>query len=103
MLGKKYEVYIGLKDKNTYIEQITPTEFAELLSKKCKNKNIGFSLTLQRGGYTHNQGYTTETSLRITLIGIEKEDVEEIGKSLKETINTDTIMITSEDVEYSFK
>lgn len=102
MIGKKYEIFIGLKDKDTYEEIFDVNIFAQVLSHKCANKRIGFSLCTQLGGYTHNKGYVTETSLRITLIGINEEEVYSLGEYLKELINTDTILITNEDCEYIF-
>ena len=101
-MSKKYEIYIGLKDKDTYEELITVDEFAKMVEEHCSKKETGFSLSTQVGGYSHNQGYVTETSLRITLFGIDEKDVKELGKVLKEKVNTDTIMITSEDSEHYY-
>lgn len=102
MKGTKYEIYVGLKDQDTYEEIFDPEIFTKVLAKVCHKKEIGFSLTTQLGGYTHNKGYVTETSLRITLIGINEKEVHELGEYLKELINTDTILITKEDCEYLF-
>ena len=43
-----------------------------------------------------------ETSVRITLFGIEEDEVKMLGQDLKKIVNTDTIMITSEDSEYYY-
>ena len=102
MKGVKYEIFIGLKDQDTYEEIFDPETFAKVLAKKCHNKQIGFSLTTQLGGYTHNKGYVTETSLRITLIGINETEVNDLASYLKELINTDTILISKEPCEYIF-
>lgn len=102
MIGKRYEIYIGLKDKDSYEEIFDPYFFSQVLAKVCSDHKFGFSLTTQLGGYSHNKGYVTETSLRITLIGLEKEKVYLLGDKLKELINTDTIMITGEDIYYNF-
>ena len=99
----KYELYIGLKDQDSYEEIFDVNDFIKILSKICTNKELGFSLTTQLGGYSHNKGYVTETSLRITLVGVSKKEVLEIGELLKELINTDTILITAEDCEYIFR
>lgn len=101
-MSKKYEIYIGLKDQNTYIEKFSAEDFARILSEHCSKKKIGFSLTSQLGGYSHNLGYVTETSLRITLFGIEEEEMKKLAIELKKTVNTDTIMITSEETEYYY-
>ena len=70
----KYEIFIGLKDKDTYDEIFDEESFKKALSEICKEKQICFSLLTQLGGYTHNKGYTTETSLRIVIIGIDEEE-----------------------------
>lgn len=101
--GKKFEIYIGLKDKSTYEEIFSVEDFVKILSEYCKNDNIGFSMTSQVGGYSHDKGYVTETSLRITLFGVEEKSVVELAKNLKKMVNTDTIMITCEDCEYGFQ
>ena len=95
----KYEIYIGLKDQDTYEEIFDEKTFASLLSDICKKKQICFSLVNQLGGYTHNKGYVTETSLRITLIGIDESEVNILSNKLKEIINTDTVLITHEKCE----
>lgn len=102
-MEKKYEIYIGLKDKETYNELFSIDDFIKVLSAFCKKGKIGFSMTTQLGGYSHNLGYVTETSLRLTLFGIEESDMLKLGESLKELVNTDTIMITSEECDYYYQ
>lgn len=100
--GIKYEIFIGLKDKDTYDEILNVDNFKDVLSKICTEKQISFSLLTQFGGYTHNKGYTTETSLRVIIIGINENELVLLGDKLKEIINTDTILITKTKIEYSF-
>ncbi|MBR4622404.1 MAG: hypothetical protein IKO44_02575 [Ruminococcus sp.] len=100
--GIKYEIFIGLKDKDTYDEILNVDSFIKLLSDICTEKQISFSLLTQFGGYPHNKGYTTETSLRVIIIGINEEELILLGVKLKEMINTDTILITKTEIEYSF-
>ena len=71
--GIKYEIYIGLKDKDTYEELFSVDSFKNILVEICAEKQINFSLLTQLGGYDHNKGYTTETSFRIILIGINED------------------------------
>lgn len=100
--GIKYEIFIGIKDKDNYQEMFSVADFKQILTEICTEEEISFSLLTQVGGYTHNKGYTTETSLRIVLIGISEEEVHSLGNRLKEIINTDTILITKTDIDYSF-
>lgn len=100
--GIKYEIFIGLKDKDTYVEIFNVDAFKTMLSEICKEKKIGFSLLTQLGGYAHHKGYATETSLRVIIIGISEDEIKILGARLKEMINTDTILITKTEMEYAF-
>ena len=73
--GVKYEIFIGLKDKDTYDEVLTVDSFKKILSEICTQKQLSFTMLTQFGGYTHNKGYTTETSLRVIIIGISEDAV----------------------------
>ncbi len=96
----KYEIFVGLKDKDNYEEIFTINDFKNILSDICTKKQISFSLLTQFGGYTHNKGYTTETSLRVIIIGTTEDEISILGDRLKKIINTDTILITKTEVEY---
>ena len=100
--GYKYEIFIGIKDKDTYEELLSIEDFTEILSEICTEKEISFSLLTQTGGYSHNKGYTTETSLRIIIINIEEDEVMMLGERLKKKINTDTVLYTKSEIEFAF-
>ena len=100
--GYRYEIFVGIKDKDTYEELLTAQDFIQILSEICKAKEINFSLLTQLGGYSHNKGYTTETSLRIVIIGIDEEEVMILGERLKKKINTDAVLYTKTEIEYVF-
>lgn len=100
--GLKYEIFIGIKDKDSYEELLSVEDFKRILTEICTEKQLSFSLLTQLGGYTHNKGYTTETSMRVIIIGISADEIVRIGERLKQMINTDTILITRSDIEYCF-
>ena len=100
--GIKYEIFIGIKDKDSYQEILNVESFKNILVEVCTEKQISFSLLTQLGGFTHNKGYTTETSLRVIIIGISEDELMLLGMKLKELVNTDTILITKTEIEYSF-
>ena len=100
--GYKYEIFIGIKDKDSYEEVLSVDGFKEILIDVCTENNICFSLLTQLGGYTHDKGYTTETSLRVIIIGISEEEIVLLGQKLKEKVNTDTILISKTEIEYTF-
>ena len=101
--GYKYEIFIGLKDKDKYEEILTVDDFKNILFEICTKENICFTLLTQEGGYNHNKGYTIENSLRVVIIGTTDEKINELGEALKKRINTDTILITKSEIEYSFQ
>lgn len=98
----KYDIYIGLKDKETYSEYLTTNDFKEVVDHYCNENKIAFSLSTLRGGYKHNKGYVTENSLRVELIGADYEEVKKMALWLKERINTDTVMITKEEIDATY-
>ena len=100
--GIKYEIYIGIKDKDSYTEVLSVEDFKDILCEICYAKEIGFSLLTQTGGYKHGRGYTTETSLRIIIIGIDEKEVKLISEILKKRINTDAVLITKTQIDYCF-
>lgn len=100
--GYRYEIFIGIKDKDSYEEILDVEGFKKILVEVCTESNICFSLLTQLGGYTHDKGYTTETSLRIIIIGINEDEIILLGQRLKEKVNTDTILISKTEIEYSF-
>lgn len=100
--GLKYEVFIGLKDKDSYDEVLSIDGFRKILSEICTKKKISFTLLTQFGGYPHNKGYTTETSMKVIIIGINEEEFLRLALKLKELINTDAILVTKTEIEYSF-
>lgn len=100
--GIRYEIFVGIKDKDSYEEVLSVDDFQRMLTEICTEKQISFSLVTQLGGYTHGKGYTTETSLRVIIIGIDEDEVTLLGERLKQAVNTDTILITKSEIEYAF-
>ena len=87
--GIKYEIYIGIKDKDSYEEILSVVDFKDILCEICTDKKINFSLLTQTGGYKHDKGYTTETSLRIIIIVIDEKEINLLSEKIKKKINTD--------------
>ena len=114
----KYEIYVGLKDKDDYNEYLSVEDVREYLCEYCKGENIAFSMVNQIGGYAHNKGYVTGTSLKLVLVGASYETVVDearkfvinlikenliklkMHKILKKKVNTDTVMITREKTNF---
>ena len=100
--GLKYEIFIGIKDKDSYKEILNVEDFMNMMTEICTELQMSFSLLTQLGGYTHGKGYTTETSMRVIIIGVSEQEIVALGECLKKKVNTDTILITRTEVEYCF-
>lgn len=100
--GLKYEIFIGIKDKDTYEEILDVNDCKNMLSEICSEKQISFSLITQFGGYPHTKGYTTETSLKVTIIGLDENEITQLSEKLKKQINTDAVLITRTEIEYCY-
>ncbi|MBQ9531515.1 MAG: hypothetical protein IJR70_05540 [Eubacterium sp.] len=100
--GIKYEIFVGIKDKDMYQEILNVNDFKKILTEICTENKIGFSLLTQLGGYTHGKGYTTETSLRVVIIGVDEKEIMILAERLKKEVNTDTVLITKTEIEYNF-
>lgn len=94
---EKYDIYIGLTDLKTNKEILSPEAFANELHTYCTRKKVSFSMVKQLGGCFHSQGYVTETSLRITVIGISEYELINLCSSIKRIANTDLVMVTKEE------
>ena len=96
----KYEIIIGLKDKDTY-EQMLPTEkFVDIVSTICENNNIGFSMHIMNGGYIHQNGdYILEKSLNISLCYINKKQVMKIAKELRKVFNQESVLVLKQKTD----
>lgn len=100
--GTEYEIFIGIKDKDRYEEILDIEDFKNIVSEICTEKEVAFSLLTQIGGYSHNKGYTTETSFRVVILGLDEKEIALLAEKLKQRVNTDTILITKMDVDYCF-
>ena len=98
----KYEIYVGLVNRTT-MREATLEEVSELINSVFKERKIGFSVVRQLGGYSHEYGYSTEKSIRVTLFDITEDEVENIAMKLKEGLVTDAVLITREDCDFYYK
>lgn len=97
-----YEIFIGMKDKDTYTESPEKRDYVQKVSKFFEENKIDYTLSLQTGGYSHNKGYVIETSICVQLLNLEEETIIDIAKKLKELVNTDTVMITKAYLDTTF-
>ena len=96
----KYEIIIGLKDKNTYKQMLSTEKFVKIVKSVCKRKYIGYSMHVMEGGYIHRNGtYINEKSLNITFYYITKKQVLEIASILKKLFNQESVIVITTGIE----
>lgn len=101
-IGKteKYNIYIGMNDKEK-LKQLCPTkDFIKIVKKICKNYKIAFSMHQIHGGYMMSDGtFVSENSLVLSISGFTKEQVFKLAEELRIKLNQESIMISLENPE----
>ena len=96
----KYEIIIGLKDKDTYLQMLPTSKFVEIVTSVCKRHKVGYSIHTMDGGYIHENGtYIEETSLSISMVYITKKQALEIAKHLKALFNQETVIVLEQETD----
>ena len=97
------EVYVGLNDADTLKQMYDTEKYISILKNVCCSYRVPFSLSVQQGGYFHEDGrYTQEVTLVISLIDAEKEIINEIAKDLCVFFHQESVMITEDTVRSYF-
>lgn len=89
-MDRKFELYLGLNDKETKRQEINTLDAYKVAANVCKDCSIS-ELT---GYYTHDNGAVViEKSLKIELFGKEKTEVQAIAEQLKTIFNQELVII----------
>ncbi|MCH5194474.1 MAG: DUF3574 domain-containing protein [Oscillospiraceae bacterium] len=99
----KYVLYIGLNDKDTYV-QIIPTEEAiAAVNGICVKYAEGYTVSQAKGGWVDETGaLTEETSLIYTLSGVEEAAVISIMDEVLSALNQNSILVERQDITYTY-
>lgn len=86
----KYEVYLGLNDKDTKKQEIATLEAYKITANICKDCTI----TEATGFFTHQNGTVViEKSLKIELFEKTEEQIKEIANLLKIAFNQESVIV----------
>ena len=97
------KIYIGLNDAETKRQMFETDKYKSLLKIVCRNYRIPFSLSINEGGYFHENGeYTEETTLILTLLDVPGETAENVAKDLCAFFHQESVMITYNTVKVIF-
>ncbi len=96
-------IYVGLNDAVTLQQEFETEKYIRILKNVCRSYHVAFSFVVEQGGYVHEDGeYTQETSLVLSLIDVESENVNEIAKDLCVFFHQESVMITESEVRTYF-
>lgn len=104
MSSKRYDIYIGCKNKYDKDKESFSDFTRRTLKKILSNIEIGFSMTSIMGGYPHGDGtYIIEDSVKITVIGdFIDSDIDTFISNIKDFYDQETVLlsVTNLDMEY---
>ena len=96
-------IYVGLNDSETMAQTFDTEKYVKVLKEVCRIYHVAFSFSVAQGGYFHEDGrYTQENTLVLSLIGAEKEVINEIAKDLCVFFHQESVMITENEVRSYF-
>ena len=96
---KKFTLYLGLNDKETKMQKIQTVEAFKIVSNLIASRFDGGTIFEADGVYKHDNGaYVIEKTLRIELLFVERPEVVEFVKVLKEVFNQESIAVQEETI-----
>ena len=100
----KYNIYLGLNDKDTLKQKIDTTKAKkEVYNILLKNNIKAYTIYLVNGVFTNEKNeITKEKTLKIEVLDIKKEDILESIKEFKKVLNQESILLEEEKKEVSF-
>ena len=100
----KYNIYIGLNDKDTKKQEVSTRRARQEVIKILNNNNItGLTMYEVTGVFKHEDGTLTfEKSLKVELLEVEEEEVLKSIEELKTALNQESILLEKEQKEVNF-
>ena len=100
----KYNIYIGLNDKDSKKQEISTERAKEEVIKILNNNNInGLTMYKVDGVFKHETGEVVfEKSLKVELMEVKKEDVLKSINELKKALNQESILLEEEEKKVNF-
>ena len=89
---EKFNLYVGLNDKDTKIQEVTTEHAKDIVNKVCGDCSIQ-EIT---GYYTHNNGeQVKENTLKVELLFKSEDEVRLYCQDLKKLLNQESIICES--------
>lgn len=100
----KYNIYIGLNDKDSKKQEVSTRRAKEEVIKILNDNNItGLTMYEVMGVFKHEDGSVVfEKSLKVELLEVEEVDVLRSIQELKKALNQESILLEKEKKEINF-
>ena len=96
---EKFTLYLGLNDKDLKVQKISTLEAFKIVSNLIASRFDGGTIFEADGVYKHDNGvFVIEKTLRIELLFVERPEVVEFVKVLKEIFNQESIAVQEETI-----
>ena len=91
----KYNVYLGLNDKDTLEQKIDTTKAKkEVYNILLKNNIKAYTIYLVNGVFTNEKNeITREKTLKIEVLDIKKDDILKSIKEFKKVLNQESVLL----------
>lgn len=100
----KYNVYVGLNDKDSKKQEVSTRRAKEEVIRILNNNNItGLTMYEVMGVFKHEDGSVVfEKSLKVELLEVEENEVIKSIQELKRALNQESILLEKEKKEINF-
>lgn len=99
----KYNIYIGMYDKDTKKQEFTTQDFLNIVQKVMRLKDIkNYTIYKCKGHYQHEDGTTVcEPSINVEIISDSLciDVLDKIKFKLCKELNQESVLITKQDIE----
>ena len=94
-MSKMFNVFVGLNDKDTKIQEVETDKALEIVKSLCWEMFEGATVSIAFGLYKHDNGdKVTENTIRIELMTDDTDKIKTLVNELKRIFNQESIMVT---------
>ncbi len=96
----KYTLYIGLNDKDSYVQEIPTEKAREIVNQICIKNTGGYTTMDAHGGWVDESDHLVEeNTLCYVLTEIEEEKVQTIMDEVLTALNQNSILLEKNEAE----
>ena len=101
--GKKYVLYIGTNDKDTYKQVISTEEAREIVNEICIKYVDGYTASEAKGGWVdETDTLTQENTLVYAFYEVTEEQLVNIMEEILEALNQNAILVEKQEAIYTY-